>query len=331
MTSIDTLLKSADPGASTPDYTQAERSDILTRSIQQASPKHRRIGGRVAAVAAVTLAVIGIGASNLAAPSISAHAEEILTQAAINATDPDTRPGQYWRIDTTATQTAGFVDEGPQAVCSRTQQRTEYVSVDGTTPTWFVAETSWVAGEDADPLCLELEGETSSWTTDLAPNEFPDSWQAPSPGFLASLPRDVSQLRDRVYADSEGQGRDPDSEAFVHVADMLRSGLVPADLRSSLFGVLKTLPGIDVVDEALIDGRTVVMLAIDDIYGQTEQLIVDPEGGQVIGERDLAADGTVGFESRTTRELVDEIPAGIRASAEFESCTTDDGGSVVCG
>lgn len=74
---------------------------------------------------------------------------------------------------------------------------------------------------------------------------------------------------------------------FVHVADVLRSGLVPADLRASLFEVLTTVPGIEVTSEEVVDGRTIVALAIDDTYGNTDQLLIDPEGGTVVGERDV--------------------------------------------
>jgi len=37
-----------------------------------------------------------------------------------------------------------------------------------------------------------------------------------------------------------------DGEVIVYVADVLRSGLVPADLRAALFQVLKAVPGVDV-------------------------------------------------------------------------------------
>ena len=43
-------------------------------------------------------------------------------------------------------------------------------------------------------------------------------------------------------------GSSVDGEVIVYVADVLRSGLVPADLRAALFQVLKAVPGADVTE-----------------------------------------------------------------------------------
>lgn len=330
MHDITTLLRNADPGAETAPYTEDQRAVILARAVAPVTPPRRRLGIRIGAVAAATLVVIGIGTSNLATPSISARAEEVLTEAAINAKDPVTKPGQYWRITTSSTGVAQ-VDHGDRgsAECRWIQERTEFVSVDGATASWFVDEGGWVR-EAADPLCDQEDDGRQVWTTDIAPNDGPSGWASPSRAFLDSLPRDPSPLRARIYAETAGHGRDPDSEVFVTVADLLRSGRVPADLRASLFDVLRTLPGINVVDDTVVDGRQVVVLTIGDVHGTVEQMIVDPQGGEVAGERRVGADGQVYHESHTSREVVDQVPADIRAEAVHQDCTLVDGGAIVC-
>jgi hypothetical protein len=59
-------------------------------------------------------------------------------------------------------------------------------------------------------------------------------WEKPTPEFLAALPRDPAPLLDRLQAsgppDSPG-----DRRAFRHTADLLRSGLIAADLRLALY------------------------------------------------------------------------------------------------
>lgn len=189
------------------------------------------------------------------------------------------------------------------------------------------------ASPDVPEACRQL-AETSPgippWTTDLSSNEYrSESWQVPSPAFLTSLPRDVGQLRDRLYRDSAGRGRGSDAEAFIYVADVLRSGIVPADLRAALFEVLRTVDGVTVLDEPSIEGRQVVVIGIKDAV-ESSQLIIDPDGGQVVGERTNDHNGEVASELLITRALVDEIPAEIQRTAERKTCTVHVDGAIEC-
>ncbi len=338
MTHIDTLLRAADPAAETPDFTDAERRAILTGATAEQKIPERR-GWRIGAVAAATLLVVGIGAGSLGGSGATARADEALSRAAINAADPATRPGQYWEITSTGHTRAGISFQEPgqlEAVsvdCAASQVRTEYVSVDGSQPDWYVDASVFDTGPGVPEPCrqlAEISPETAPWTTDLSSNEYrSESWQVPSPAFLASLPRDVDQLRERLYRDSAGRGRGSDAEAFVYVADVLRSGIVPADLRAALFEVLRTVDGVTVLDEPSIDGRQVVVIGIEDAV-EVSQLSIDPDGGQVVGERTIDADGQVASDLLITRALVDEIPAEIQRTAERKTCTVHADGAVEC-
>jgi hypothetical protein len=115
------------------------------------------------------------------------------------------------------------------------------------------------------------------------------SWQRPTPPFMAGLPRDPSQLLRRIYHDSAGHGRGRDDEAFVYIRDVLRSGVVPADLRAALFGAAALIPGVRLVsDSANLDGRHGVAVAMSDHGDSRVELIFDPVSGEVIGEREVA-------------------------------------------
>jgi hypothetical protein len=114
-------------------------------------------------------------------------------------------------------------------------------------------------------------------------------WQRPTPQFMAGLPRDPAQLLRRVYHDSAGHGRGRDDEAFVYIRDVLRSGVVPADLRAALFGAAALIPGVRLVSDSVnLDGRHGVAVAMSDHGNSRVELIFDPVSGEVIGEREVA-------------------------------------------
>lgn len=308
MHDITTLLRNADPGAETAPYTEDQRAVILARAVAPVTPPRRRLGIRIGAVAAATLVVIGIGTSNLATPSISARAAEVLSEAAINAKDPVAKPGQYWEI---ASDYVGGSSDCPETYLDR-----RYVSVDGTKPT-----LDW--SENTSPACrgeLSEEPRISASIWSRSPNELADNWSWPSPKFLASLPRDVDQLRDRMYADSAGLAASDDLGVFVLASEALESGAAPSDLRAALFGVLKSVPGLAVVEETTIDGRPVVIFAVSG--AAYEQLMIDPSTGEMVGFRaEVSPDNvrTVVYE----RRAVDEIPPEMLEVARVRDCTID--------
>mgnify|MGYP001291720684 CR=1 FL=1 len=145
------------------------------------------------------------------------------------------------------------------------------------------------------------------------------SWQMPTPQFMASLPRDPRRLLDRIYHDSEGQGHGRDQEAFVYIADILRSGTVPADLRAALFGAAALIPGIRLAtDSANLVGRQGVAVTSTDGGNTRTELIFDPETGEVIGEREVVlrdgylpgvSRGTTIMYTTVSRQVVDAMGA----------------------
>jgi hypothetical protein len=120
-------------------------------------------------------------------------------------------------------------------------------------------------------------------------SKLPPTWDAPTPAWLAAQPREPAALLARLYADP-GKDGEPDKydAAFSRIAQVLSSGIVPADLRAALYQVATTIPGIVLVDStANLDGRQGVAVGRATTYGTRQDIIFDSAGGQYIGEREV--------------------------------------------
>jgi hypothetical protein len=101
---------------------------------------------------------------------------------------------------------------------------------------------------------------------------------------------------------------------------VLRSGLVPADLRAALYRALALMPELKITDEvANLDGRVGMALGIAGSFAR-QDLIIDTATGQYIGDRVVTMNdgyygpaGTTTHYSAVSTAVVDEIgvpPAG---------------------
>ena len=342
------------PPVSVAAVDQALAALAAEQSVEElaAEPAPRRRGRRalvaVGLVAAATAAALVLP-SVLRAPAASAEAASLLTHAAdaIHATDPAAGPTQWWRIESHETNLATVAEPdkdgapAPSTAWLVSSSRTQYAAVDGRRPTVFVDSGSHVVRQLAGPKdsAPPVFGDGETWTTGLAPTTVAGSWQQPSPTWLASLPRDPAALRDQLYADTAGHGRSVDGEAFVYVADLLRSGVVPADLRGSLFRVLATIPGVEITSSrATVGDATGVGLGYyEAANGVRQEIVVDPSDGDLVGERYVAVEamdgipaGTVTGTTSWTRTLVDDVPASVRAAVVDQNCTASADGGVSC-
>ncbi len=113
----------------------------------------------------------------------------------------------------------------------------------------------------------------------------PTDWD--SPAFYATLPHDPAALYAKLQALTKVRGSTP-TVMFHFGTEILRAGLMPAELRAQWYRALAKIPGITVLAaEANLDGRTGVALGLDDRH-EIRQLIIDPVTGQFIGERQVA-------------------------------------------
>ena len=331
---FDERMRTSDPASGLTAYEPERRHEIIDRAIAATPPtKGRRPRARVLLAACAALVVVGLGYQSVTASIGTAQAADVLSRAAIGASDPPAKPGQYWEITRIGTNLVGTADGGIDRMYLVRTAGVDYVAVDGRRPSWFVRKPSETIRQVLGPAApRDSRGSGDSWTSNLSPEQRPAWWGEPSPSWFASLPRDTARLRERLYADTAGHGSNPDDEAFVYVADVLRSGVVPAEVRSALYRVLKTIPGTTVTEQRVTmeDGRSGVAIGRNDIFGSHNELVIDPKTGQLIGERSFMrlipiVGERIAFSTGVQRRLVDAVPPDVRRTATRQTCRVVNG------
>ena len=252
----------------------------------------------------VTWQVAGAGHPGGASPAAAAALEQAAA-AAIDAQDPTLQPGQYLKVTTKAvwSSTAGDAPGGPFTWLD--QEVIEVWKPADPSAEWVQKRSGRVPYKWLRPGDEQLARDNGLLDTpQLAgvlraeQGEFYGPGSGPLPATVLELPRDPDELLATIYRETEGAGPSKDGEALVWIADVLRSGLVPADLRAVLFQAATGIPGVEVVDRrANLDGRVGVAVGRDERANGSsfrQELIFDQSTGQVIGERQVALedDGT---------------------------------------
>ncbi|MET0424095.1 MAG: CU044_5270 family protein [Actinoplanes sp.] len=209
----------------------------------------------------------------------------------------------YLNSKTTEFHLRENADTGAKTPVAQVSTRQTWMSLDG--------HRGWLVQSGIDQ---QDGGETLDSTVDPYLN-------APSYQLLASLTTDPDALLARIYAETEGMGNGPDSEAFATIGDLLGESYPPAALYPALYRAAAKIPGVLVVDEAVdAAGRPGIALARVDELGNRAELIFDRTDYTFLGERHVRttdADGikagTVTFSSAVLRRaLVDtmkQVPA----------------------
>lgn len=141
----------------------------------------------------------------------------------------------------------------------------------------------------------------------------PKDWD--SPAFYAALPRDPAALYDWLRTSTSQRGSTPVA-MFATATEILRAGLMPADLRAGWFRMIARIDGVTVSPQKVtMDGRTGVGITLP---GQSErlELVISPDTGEFIGDRTLVGpgseyswlpEGTVTKSTAITTTVVDHI------------------------
>ena len=145
---------------------------------------------------------------------------------------------------------------------------------------------------------------------------------ASGPADFADLPREPRALLQRIYDINGSAGQSRDGQALVWIADTLRKGTVPADLRASMYRTAALIPGVTITDErAALDGRAGVAIGrVEQASNVRQDLLLDTTTGLFIGERRVALGGdgdlpagTVLSSSVVTTTVVDAAPSDTSA------------------
>ena len=327
----------SDIGSAPPATLARGRNKVMTRIGATSRPettnrKHQpgkvspiRLRRRILMVsAAAALLVGGIVAADVVLPSQSgatAEAAEVLNNAAaatIQTSDPVVGPGQYLKIETTAVYSSGSVAaDGTQAAWLDKTGGQVYVPAD--------RNGEWVWNREER---VPLEPVSDAAKAAAAQKQKKDQGRpagqpsivgiqrAPGGAFYGnkptvligtpltdagSLPRDPRALLNVIQERTRGAGPSPEEEAFITIADGLRTGVVPADLRAALYKAAALIPGVTVVDkQATLNGKTGVALGIQSPDGGGRQeIIIDPVTGLMIGERNVSLKATADFPAGT--------------------------------
>ncbi|MDQ1124258.1 CU044_5270 family protein [Microbacterium trichothecenolyticum] len=300
------------------------------------------VGSAVAATCALTgVFVFGgaLGAPVGADPAAAAVLGSAAT-AARNVVDPVVGAGQYLEIRTDAVYAASGTTEADAEVARR-ERDGNIEEGDVTSFLQSNVQALWVPFDRADDWievrCAGIPVQTFGPRSEtfaaemgilggdsrtVLPGGVTESGY--SIGLLddetaASLPRNPRELLEKIYRDNGDAGPSRDGEALVWIADRLRSGTVPADLRSAFYETAALIPGVTITEQqATLNGRTGTAIGRDeDKNGFRQDIIIDPETGAFIGERqvllhpitDMPAGTATGSTSVTTT-VVDAAPEG---------------------
>ncbi|XAS68613.1 CU044_5270 family protein [Micrococcaceae bacterium Sec5.7] len=288
----------------------ASRPQSITSTRAPATVSPIRVRRRIVMASAAAAFLVGaIVAADVVLPNrpgATAEAAEVLNNAAaatIQTSDPVVGPGQYLKIETTAVYGASSGGIGGSVSWLEKTGGQVYVPAD--------REGEWVWNrEDRVPIQFSSEAAKAveAEIRKAQPTEgrplLVGILRAPRGAFYgneqtvvkgtplteaSSLPRDPRALLDVIYERTKGSGKSPEIEAFVTIADGLRSGVLTADVRAALYKAAALITGVTVVDkQATVDGRTGTAIGIPSPDGGSRQeLIIDPASGLVIGERNV--------------------------------------------
>ncbi len=282
------------------------------------SPPRRlvRLVASAAAVVALAVGVVAVQSGGDQAPVASAAAA--LNEAAdnITATDPPVGPGQYRYVAVRMRHVDWWLDPVPPETPPSTlyEHRAETWVPHDPNQEWLRRDTG-VVDESVNREQRAPCGDYRAAHENREPCTYEGTWSLPTLEFIDRLPRDPAALFERLRSvqlpvGAGDGGRTPLATAVL----LLRTGLVPADLRAALYRAFALMPELEITDElANLDGRVGMALGIAG-DGMRQDLIVDIDTGQYIGERVVTTEAghygpaeTITSYSAVRTAVVDEI------------------------
>ena len=311
----------------------------LPESRRAARPRLRRRVLLASAAAALLVGGLVVGdVVRPGNPGATAEAAEVLSSAAeatVRTSDPVVGPGQYLKIDTTELTWSGSqMPDGSDLSWQATVSDQLYIPADKNgewvwnrgerIPLESSSDAAKAAAAEMAELMRKGKGGMPDPTVGIQRGQGGDFYgHAPmviigtSLNEAGSLPRDPRALLDLIYERTKGANKSPELAAFVTIADGLRTGAVPADLRAAMYKAAALIPGVTVGDrQATVDGRTGIAIGIPSSEGTVRaDIVIDPVSGLVIGEQDVllkdspgSPAGTISQWTSVKTSVVDAAP-----------------------
>ncbi|MFB8369949.1 hypothetical protein ACFC25_11365 [Pseudarthrobacter sp. NPDC055928] len=278
---------------------QSDRREALRRQLVElpglavvvppARPRPTRRILLTAAAALVGALVVG----QISVTAQSAHAAGVLRAVAdqsMTFVDPVPGPGQYLLVHTHANWSVTGIDEAGNMNHGMNAQTIDVYRPANPDDDW-VLRRDW---GDGHPVPMEIEVIRAK-----DGHFYGGPWTLMSDDELAALPRDGQALYDHFNSSYQGGSASRDENNFVRITDILRMGLIPADLRAGLYQALALIPGVTASEQANFDGKVGVAIGRTEPLraGQRAEMIIDPANGLVIGERTIMTYAAFGFGS----------------------------------
>jgi hypothetical protein len=268
----------------------------LTVATSRSTFSRRRTGFIVAGVAAALSIVLVTGIVPLGSPGASAKAAEVLRAAAaatITTSDPVVPDGQYLKVATTASYLSSMENESGGSVAWLTPSTFDlYIPADRSLEavqerrelkptTFFGAGSEAVALEAYNSFKSRREvNGIRRGNTALLLN------RSNTLAEIEQMPRDPGELK--LYIDAHATNAASQNEAaWLYIIELLRTGVIPADLRASLYEAAVLIEGVTYVDDSsTLDGRTGIAIGrVEPTRDERQDIIIDPATGVLIGER----------------------------------------------
>ncbi|PYY37638.1 hypothetical protein DEJ16_04640 [Curtobacterium sp. MCJR17_055] len=261
-----------------------------------------------AVVAAGVLVATGIGTTHWSSPDRAAAAT--LHEAARAAAADRAPVGSYTRVVETeralgyASSDGEHYDEGYLARRTSTTWVPADVTDTWVRESWSEPATTFYGGAAAreaaaDDYATEAHRDDPQWERAAGGDFTVGELGGVRPGTIAvtdieGLPRDPAALVRRIDAAPRPVDTTDAEHVFDTVRWLLRTGLVPADLRAAMYEALATLPGIVVTEEqASLDGRVGTAIGLPARTGKERQdVIIDRASGTYLGERTVQTQRT---------------------------------------
>jgi RNA polymerase sigma-70 factor (ECF subfamily) len=254
-----------------------------------------------ALVVAGALVTSGIGITHWSSPDAAAAAT--LREAARAAAADRAPTGAYTRVVETeralgyASSDGEHYDEGYLAPTTSTTWVPSDVSGTWVRVSWSGPATTFYGGAAArkaaaDDYATEAHRDDPRWERATGGNFTVGELGGKRPGVLtpadiANLPREPGALVRRIETATRPVDTTDAEQVFDTIQELLRTGLVPADLRAGMYKALATLPGIVVTEKQVsLEGRIGTAISLPVRTGtERRDVIVDPTDGTYLGER----------------------------------------------